>query len=270
MAVALGPSGSFGRVRLPKMALAIALTLLAAVGCKHGDGSLPLQVEISHGVGEQPLGLGKEYTLAGGERVSVSKLRYYLSNFRLRRRDGSWSAAARSDQDARGYFLVDESQPASRSFDVAGFKAGDYEGIEFLIGVDAQRNAAGVQSGALDPAHGMFWTWNTGYIFFKLEGRSPDSAEDGQAVIYHVGGSRQPADNSRRIYLPLAPRPLKLQPGLKTTVHLQADLARIFQGPPALRIAEHASVMDVAGGKLVADNLAGVFRIDHVHHEPLH
>jgi hypothetical protein len=214
--------------------------------------------------------LGHDYTLADGDQLSVDKLRYYLSNFRLRRHDGSWSAAARSDQDARGYFLVDEAQGSSKIFDVAGFAAGDYAGVEFLVGVDAARNAAGAQTGALDPARGMFWMWNTGYIFFKLEGHSPQSTASDHALTYHVGGSRDPNNNTRTVYLPLGVKPLKLTPELVSTVHLHADIAEVFQSQSPLKIAEHAAVMDPAGGKLVADHYASAFRVDHVHHEPRH
>lgn len=248
----------------------LLLAALSLAACRGGDSGPSLHVEISHVVGGQPLQLGKDLVLADGDQLSVDKLRYYLSNFRLRRPDGSWSAADKSDQDARGYFLVDESQAASKIFDVAGFTAGEYQGIEFLVGVDAARNAAGAQTGALDPALGMFWTWNSGYIFFKLEGHSPQSGASGNRVTYHVGGSREPADNRRTIYLPLGAKPLKLTPELISTVHLHADIGALFQPPHALKIAEYASIMEPAGGKLVADHYADAFRVDHVHHEPRH
>ena len=37
------------------------------------------------------------------------------------------------------------------------------------LGVDSLRNVTGVQTGALDPAMDMYWTWNTGYVMAKLE-----------------------------------------------------------------------------------------------------
>lgn len=269
MAAADGLRTTRGRDRW----IGFGVALLAALGlsaCHRGDDGAPLHVEISHVVGEQPLQLGASLSLANGEQLSVDKLRYYLSNFRLRKRDGSWSAAAHADEDARHYFLVDEAVGGSKIFDVSGFATGEYEGIEFLVGVDAARNAAGAQTGALDPAHGMFWTWNTGYIFFKLEGHSPQSSASGNGVTWHVGGSRDTANNLRTIYLPLGSKPLKLTPELLSTVHLHADIGALFQGASALKIAEHASVMDPAGGKLVADAYAQAFRVDHVHHEPRH
>ncbi|WP_157623121.1 MbnP family protein [Solimonas soli] len=252
------------RVRAVAIAATGAASLLLAA-CHGGDASgLPLRVEISHRVGTQPLQLGEtEYTLDDGDALRIDRLRYYLSNFRLRRHDRSWSAAARSDSDARGYVLVDEAQPASRSFEVAGFAPGEYEGVEFLIGVDAARNSAGAQTGALDPALGMFWTWNSGYIFLKLEGRSPQATTPGQRVSWHVGGS----PNARTVYLPL-PRPLRLAPDIVSTVHLHADVAAALLAGEPLRVAGHEALMDPAGGAAIADRYATAFRVDHVHHEP--
>lgn len=245
---------------------ALSLSLLSACHGGAGDG-LPLRLEISHVLAGQALKLGQEAALPTGEHLSVDRLRYYLSNFRLHGVDGHWSAAAHRDADARGYFLVDESQPASKLFDIGGFAKGEYDGIEFLIGVDSARNSAGVQSGALDPAQGMFWTWNTGYIFFKLEGHSPESSASNQIVEYHIGGSREPTP-ARTVYLPLGAKPIKLDPKIVATVHLQGEVDAVFKGASELRIADKATIMDPAGGTPVADNYAGMFRVDHIHHEP--
>jgi len=254
---------SFSHARV-LLGLGCAALLAAVSGCRSGDTGLPLNIDISHVVGEQPLQLGTtEYVLASGDAVRVERLRYYLSNFRLRQSDGSWSAAARSASDARGYFLIDEARPASRQFDVGGFAPGEYEGVEFLIGVDAERNSSGAQVGALDPALGMFWTWNSGYIFLKLEGLSPQATTTGQHFSWHVGGSA----NARTVYLPL-PKPLRLTPDLVSTVHLQADIAAAFLSGEPLRIAGNEELMDPKGGAPVADRYATAFRVDHVHHEP--
>jgi hypothetical protein len=51
----------------------------------------------------------------------------------------------------------------------------DITGIRFLLGVDSARNVSGIQTGALDPARGMFWTWNSGYVMAKIEGSSPSA-----------------------------------------------------------------------------------------------
>jgi hypothetical protein len=44
-----------------------------------------------------------------------------------------------------------------------------------------------LQEGDLDPIHGMIWTWNTGYIFFKHEGQFLDQNMMPQQLLYHYG-----------------------------------------------------------------------------------
>ena len=41
--------------------------------------------------------------------------------------------------------------------------------------------------GDLDPVHGMYWTWQSGYIQFKLEGLLRDSAGERKLEL-HLGG----------------------------------------------------------------------------------
>jgi hypothetical protein len=247
-------------------AMAGACALLA--GCNRGgtaqDG-LPLRLEISHVVGNQPLQLGAGYTTAAGESYSIERLRYYLSNFRLRRVDGSWFVNPQSPDSSRGYFLIDEADAASKQFQIGPIPPGSYAGIEFLVGVDAQRNGAGAQTGTLDPARGMFWTWNTGYIFFQLEGHSPQSGDAAHALTYHVGGGSGALAHS--VYLPLQPG-VTVDADNTAEVHLFADVSQVFDGAHHLRFAGVSSAMDPESAAQLADNSAGLFRVDHVHRLP--
>ena len=246
-----------------------ALALLACLSaCAPSAAPVPaIRIEISHVVGDQPLQLGEaHYKTPGGNDYSLTKLRYYLSNFRLRQADGHWFQPSKNPQSADGYFLVDEADPASKQFALPHAPAGEYEGIEFLIGIDAARNHAGAQTGALDPVRGMFWMWNTGYIFLKLEGRSPVSpAADGK-IEYHIGGGD---DLARTVYLPLSPKRLRVAAGIQPVIHLDADIGTVFGGARPLDIAATPAVMDARDGTPVADAYAGMFRVDHLHYEPL-
>jgi len=44
----------------------------------------------------------------------------------------------------------------------------------------------------------MFWTWNSGYIFFKLEGNSPVSTQPNGKIEYHIGGFQSPTSAIRK------------------------------------------------------------------------
>ncbi|AXQ31294.1 hypothetical protein D0B54_22565 [Solimonas sp. K1W22B-7] len=251
---------------MSRAGLLLLAALLGLCGCGR-EPALSLEVDISHEVGGQPLRLLEDsYRTAGGEEFSVRRLRYYLSQPRLRRKDGSWFVPVYAPESAEGYFLVDEARPASKRLRIGGVAAGEYSGIEFLLGVDDARNTAGVQTGALDPALGMFWTWKSGYIFFQLEGSSPQSTAQEHALSYHVGGGKPSL--ARRIYLPFGERPVKVDGKLLPTVHLGVNLALLFDGVSPVRIAQLSEAMDPAATRPLADNAAAMFRVDHLHHEP--
>lgn len=63
--------------------------------------------------------------------------------------------------------------------------------LTFGIGIDSSLHAKGIQSGVLDPIHGMYWTWQSGYINFKLEGQIKIQ-QHWQNFQFHIGGYRIP------------------------------------------------------------------------------
>jgi hypothetical protein len=174
------------------------------VGCAKPAPPPAVAIEISHVVGEQPFALGESFKTASGEDFTATRLRYYLSGFRLRRTDGGWSEAPRDEQSDAGYYLVDEAVANSKTLKLPPAPAGEYRGVEFRLGIDPARNHAGAQTGVLDPVRGMFWMWNTGYIFLKFEGHSLPSPEgDGRQPLRAGGrqagrGAGEPGRRRRR------------------------------------------------------------------------
>ena len=56
-----------------------------------------------------------------------------------------------------------------------------------LFGVDSAIQVGGVGTGALDPLRGMYWTWQTGYVQWKMEGAiRVDGVES--PLELHLGG----------------------------------------------------------------------------------
>lgn len=126
--------------------------------------------------------LNTEYTHSTtGDQLTFTTFKYYVSNLRLKKTDGTWWTHPES------YFLVDLSQSSSANLILTGVPAGNYSEVSYVMGVDSTRNVSGAQSGALSTTHGMFWSWNTGYIMLKAEGTSPQATMGG-AFTYHLGG----------------------------------------------------------------------------------
>jgi hypothetical protein len=184
----------------------------------------------------------------------VTNFQYYLSNFSLVNASGNLVSLPVE------YFLVNEKIDESKRITM-NIPAGVYQGVRMVVGVDSTRNVSGVQSGALDPANGMFWSWNTGYIFAKLEGKSPISAAPLQNVTYHIGGFKvhQSALQSVLLNFP-APVTIKETEGIQ--MELDVNLDKWFDGPNPIRIANDPFCMDPGElAQRIAGNYAQMFRV---------
>lgn len=190
------------------------------------------------------------YTNAFNETYQVSRLKYYISNIAL-------SNTTRSTHQWQ-VFLLDAGNTDSIT---AMQPAGSFTSLNFMVGVDSALNCSGAQDGALDPLNGMFWTWNTGYIFFKLEGYSPASKADLQRIEHHIGGYRYPNAVARSINLAL-PKPLEIKEGSKHIITINMDLDKYWKGVNDIKIADQALLMTPGGLAIkAADNFQKMFSI---------
>lgn len=129
----------------------------------------------------QPLQLNQPYPLGDSSHpIQITQLKYYLHNIQLYLNQQLVYTLPET------YYLLDLENPSSLQFDLP--TGVTYDRVAFGIGVDSLTNAQGVSGGALDPMHGMYWTWQSGYINFKLEGTSALCSSRGQEFQFHIGG----------------------------------------------------------------------------------
>lgn len=234
----------------------------------NNDVKAPLSVEFDNIVGSDDLQLNTgTYTNASGEDFTVTKLKYYVSNFVLTKMDGTVYTVP---QDSC-YFLIDESDEATHE-PILNIPEGEYKTVSFLIGVDSLRNTMDVshRTGVLDPSGAgadMYWGWNSGYIFFKMEGTSPASTMGGD-FMYHIGGfggyTSATINNIKKVTLDLTARGTpKVKTGKETNIHLMVDLLKVFTGSTNLSIADYPMVMFDPYSTNIADNYANMIRHDH-------
>ncbi|TAH01348.1 MAG: hypothetical protein EAZ17_04925 [Sphingobacteriales bacterium] len=205
----------------------------------------------------EPLNTSETYLNFSGEQYRVDVFKFYVSNVKLRTSDN------RVSEEKESYHLVDLANAESRELTLT-MNNGSYQQLEFTLGVDSLRNVSGAQTGALDPMLGMFWTWNSGYIFAKLEGQSPQSTALQQNFTYHIGGFRNGENALRKILLNIpADKPIQL--GKTDMVVIDVDLARWFDGAHKISIATAPSLMTPGGQSLlIADNYATMFTLANV------
>ena len=179
-----------------------------------------------------------------GEKYNITKLKYYISNLHF-----ITSGNTISDKNV---FLIDASK--ENAFTIPK-PVGSVIGLEFLVGVDSILNCSGAQSGALDPLNDMFWTWNNGYVMFKLEGISESSNADQNRIEHHIGGYKG-ENKTMRIFRWFYKKPLTNIPGITVSMNLD----EYWNGINKIKISAKP-VVTVSGvdAKKSADNFSEMF-----------
>jgi hypothetical protein len=223
-----------------------------------GQGNLT--ISFHHFVGERKLQLDTAtYYNEFDQSFTVTKFKYYIGKIGLIKANGSIVKSG-------DYFLVNEEDSASKKIILKDLPTGEYSGINFIIGVDSIDNCSGPQSGALDPVNAMFWAWNTGYIFLKLEGKSSASKSPGNVFEYHIGGYRPPSNCIRQVSFNFS-KPLKIDGAGKSVLDLKADILEILRTPSAIDFSKLSSVTDFHNTTMIADNYMDMFSVLEIHNE---
>lgn len=123
----------------------------------------------------------------------VDALRFYISNIRFYKNDSIVY------QEQKSFHLCDAAIPNSNRFMMNKSENIAYDKVQFDIGIDSSTNVSGAMGGALDPTNGMYWTWQSGYINFKLEGRSNNCNTRNHEFQFHLGGYSSPYNSLQTV-----------------------------------------------------------------------
>ena len=188
-----------------------------------------------------------------GQTYNINNFKYYISNIELISENGK---KIRSKE----YFLINEDIEPSKKIILNSIPEGNYTSMRFMVGVDSLHNCNGAQSGALDPVNSMFWTWNTGYIFMKLEGKSSSSTATGKNFEYHIGGYKAPSNAIRTITLKLE-HPLIIEKGKISELKINVNAAEVLKSPTTIDFSKLPTIVDSKNATMIADNYMDMFSI---------
>ncbi len=168
----------------------------------------------------EPVFLGQKMALEqparkpDGDSLALHTLRFYLSNFVF------FKNCAVVFAEKNSHHLLDLEDEKSMLLTFEFPQNLDFDSLRFDLGVDSATTVSGAMGGDLDPTRGMFWTWQSGYINFKIEGFSRKSpARDGE-FRFHLGGYLPPFQTLQRVGLPVFS---------KEKAVLQLDLTPFFE-----------------------------------------
>jgi hypothetical protein len=256
------------------------LLLTTFTACKKEDtkpsadasAKATLSIQFDNIAGDKNLQLNTGiYTNAAGEPFKVSLLQYYISNIQVKNSQGTTFTVP---QDS-SYFLVSEADAASQFVKVK-VPEGDYSSLSFILGVDSLRSTMDIskRTGVLNPGNGMdgmYWGWNSGYIFFKMEGEAAAAPLDpsGQHKFrYHIGGfggyNAPTLNNIKTITVDLSAGGIaKVRQGREANIHLMVDILKMFNGVKNISIAANPTVMFSDFSTNISANYVQMFHHDH-------
>ncbi|SFE47161.1 hypothetical protein SAMN03003324_00593 [Pedobacter antarcticus] len=215
---------------------AIALILVASMSSCKKEKTLveagTLNIEFDNVVGNDDFQLQKTF-IVDGKKFSFTDFRYWISNLRLQKEDGTWYQVANS------YYLIEETgdiavqdgnyQYGARKREIVSLQNipnGKYKTLEFAVGVDAVKNDnLSITSGELSTMNGMTnisWMWHTSYIFSSLNGLAEDNTT--KVIKIETG-----LNESYRTITVNLKSPIEIAIGSQSQIHLKGDIKTLLQ-----------------------------------------
>lgn len=227
----------------------LLLTLLA--GCKE-EGERPdqatLELELLAIIDQAEIIPDTQvYTNKAGNLLSITRLEYYVSDFRFRHVDGRWVEIDN--------YVYHDALGGGKKIQIHNLPYGDYDSLSFSFGLNAAMNKIDALPGNLENIS-MAWPdhMGGGYHFLKLEGRFRSA--NGQSIGYscHLGEN-------------ISERPIKVAAtlgyhGSGSSIRIVMDPMEWFGGNFVLDLNNHNYTMGIDSLMTsIAGNAPQVFKI---------
>ncbi len=202
---------NFYFTHMKKLFLLFALIVFFASACKEEsntvtpsqqpptDATVSFKLRIEGTFDTIPFALNQPFVNAAGDTVRFTMAKFYLSEICVIDTLGRAIPVRVVDTantvtiDNQTVTLLDYANAQNGVFELTlRANPGLYRGMKFNVGVpfDLNHRDASILPRPLNVDQGMFWTWNTGYIFHRLEGNF-DSSGTSRNFLYHIGGDNR-------------------------------------------------------------------------------
>jgi len=255
-----------------KISLVLFLFVFVVSCSSDDDGTMELtgtgmvKIEFDNSMAGDDLLLStSSYTNSQSETLTVSRLNYIVSNFRLTDEDGNVFTYPKDS----GYFITSE-ETGNTEVVLSDVPAGRYTSMTFGIGVDQEKYLQGAegQGEFLTEAEetNMMWSWQAGYKFLNFEGTfTSATVTDATDFKIHMGSHGSSLNNYKETTLALGTEAL-VSDDLSPIIHLVVDASAILDGTNKISLTEQAVIMvSEEKSPKIAVNASNMFSVDHVH-----
>lgn len=161
---------------------------------KNDSDSLNLKIKLNFE--NETIEFDKKYCSKNKDTIYFNEIKFYISNIKIKYIDNS------IDSEKNSYHLIDLANPETLSIKLSK-KNKEINKLIFNIGVDSIASTSGALSEDLDVTNGMYWAWQSGYINFKIEGKSNSCKTRKNKFQFHIGGYLSPYYSMRTVEIPI-------------------------------------------------------------------
>lgn len=141
-------------------------------------------------------GMKHEYSNSRDTLILVT-LRFYISDITF------YPLPSTHLNSGQKHYLLDAERPDGLSMTLNDISTNLIDSLGFTFGIDSLTQINGPLGQDLDPIHGMYWTWQTGFIHLKMEGTFTGCASRKKRFQFHVGGFEKPWNTVVRKLFPV-------------------------------------------------------------------
>jgi cytochrome c peroxidase len=231
--------------------------LLFATAIALSASAADLRVEFIPQFNGEPLAFDalKNQT-AAGQKISVTRLDFLLSEISLRRDDGAWIAQ-------KNYFALINARDGRTNFLLENIPPGNYDAIHFQIGLPPEINHGDIAQWPaghpLNPdVNHLYWGWSREYVFLALEGGWQSGGEQ-SGFSFHL------ATDSKLMTVEL---PVALEMNSSREIQVGLDIGKIFSAPNKIELSDSTDTTHSRTNDLLAvqlrQNVENAFAIESV------
>jgi cytochrome c peroxidase len=222
----------------------IKFILLFATAITFSAAGSDLQVEFIPQFNGAPLVFDalKNQT-AAGQKISVTRLDFLLSDIALRRADGVWIGQ-------KNWFAYISARDGKTNFTLENIPAGNYDRVRFHIGIEPAINhgdsAQWAAGHPLNPdVNHLYWGWTREYVFLALEGGWQNSDKQ-SGFSYHLVTDRE---------LMTVELPVALDLNSRREILIALDVGKIFSAPNKIELSDASDTTHSRTNDLLAVQL---------------
>lgn len=174
----------------------LLISCIITIGSVNAQNLNKKKITFHHKIGTENLQLNNSiYSLTDSDSIQFENLKWYISQIEfLKDNKIIW-------KENQSYHLIDAGNPESCQLGFAMPSSNEFNQIRFFLGIDSITNTSGALGGDLDPTRGMYWTWQSGYINFKMEGKSNLCPTRNHEFQFHLGGYQHPFNSLQSILM---------------------------------------------------------------------